>query len=131
MLKPNQAQQTLGSCTLELAYEQSCRETQSIFAAEEIRKRRLQQLLLEHERDQLRFELTGCNDQVKQLEVQTREMQQAIADASSSLESAQADLKMKHREIETLKVINVLPFTLGCLLNRITGAIKLSTRPHN
>ena len=131
MLKPDQARQTLGSCTLELAYERSCRETQSLFAAEEIRKRRLQHLLLEHERDQLRVELRGCDDQVKQLEVQTREMQQAIADKSSSLEGAQADSKMKHREIESLKVINVLSLTLGCLLNRITGAIKLSTKPHN
>ena len=91
----------------------------------------MQQLLLEHERDQLHDELMGYDDQVKQLGIQTRELQQAVGDTSSSLESAQADMNIKIREIETLKVVTLLPPTLKCLLNSMAGAVKLSARPYN
>ena len=89
---------------MEVAYQKSCRETESIFAAEEIRRKKLQHLLLEDERDQLYEELVGCSDQVKHLKVQTHELQTAIETTSSNLESSQAELRIKLRETETLKV---------------------------
>ena len=96
--------QTLESRRLELCYEKECRDLEVICDSEKARQLRVRLLLLEDENDDLHAQLAQDDDRIDDLESRSQELQEALETCESKLESAQGDLRIKSREIETLKV---------------------------
>ena len=71
---------------------------------EKARQLRVQLLLLEDDNDDLHAQLAQDDDRIDDLERRCQELQEALEACESKLESAQGDLRIKSREIETLKV---------------------------
>lgn len=97
-------QQTLESRRLELCYGKECRELEAICELEKARQLRVQILLLEDDNDNLHAQLAQDDDHIDDLERRNQELQEAFEACESKLESAQGDLRIRSREIETLKV---------------------------
>ena len=96
--------QSLESRRLELCYGKECRELEAICELEKARQLRVQLLLLEDDNDDLHAQLAQDDDRIDNLERRSQELQEALKACESKLESAQGDLRIKSREIETLKV---------------------------
>ena len=112
-------QQTPDHCALELAYEKSLRQTDVVYDEEKMRQLRLHILLLEDDNDHLHEQLTQGDDRIDELDRLASELQDSRDAVRGSLETAQSDLRLKSREIETLKVIRWRPRThLGTRLTK-------------
>lgn len=97
-------QQSFDHCALELAYEKTLHQTNAICSEERGRHLRMQILLLEDENDQLQEQLAQAEDRVDELQQLGDEREVQLNDAHDSLDSAQSNLRLKTREIETLTV---------------------------
>ena len=124
--------QTLESRRLELCYGKECRELEAICELERVRQLRVQLLLLEDDNDDLHAQLAQDDDRIDDLERRSRELQEALEACESKLESAQGDLRIKSREIETLKVRGdeVKLANIAVLISLI-GGTKLFARSDN
>lgn len=71
---------------------------------EKVRQLRVQLLLLEDDNDDLHAQLAQDDDRIDDLQTHNEELQEALEACESKLESTQGDLRIKSREIETLKV---------------------------
>src|SRR4051812_33372446 len=113
LLIRGQLQQALRTATLELNLERSTRAVETVKKDEDIRKLRLQLVLLEDENEEL-------NTQLIQEEEHTDTLQQDLDDAlarSTRLEDEISnltnELRIKTREVETMKVISKWPHLAG------------------
>ena len=61
-------------------------------------------MLLEDDNDDLHAQLVQDDDRIDNLQSNNEELQEALETCESKLESTQGDLRIKSREIETLKV---------------------------
>ena len=100
-----QEQYSLISKALELAYEESRREVDHIYSDENGRQLRVQNMLLEAERDDLRDEVAQSDNRIQELETCLQELQQSLDSTFSQVDIAQGELRIRKREIETLKVM--------------------------
>lgn len=94
----------LESRAFELAYEKACNQIEAVCKSERARQLRVQILILEDENDKLQSQLAQDDERTKGLVRHSQETQEDLEACSAKLESAQGDLWVKSREIETLKV---------------------------
>lgn len=99
-----QLQLALESRALELAYEKTCRQVEDVCDAERLRQLRIRTLLLEEDNDDLHTQLSQDDDRIDELERFNEQLQVDLEVCGGELESAQGDLRIKSREVETLKV---------------------------
>lgn len=99
-----QLQQTLESRALELAYERTCRQVEAICDAEGLRQLRVCIMLLEKDNDDLHTRLSQDDDRIDGLERLNEELQEGLEVCGGKIESTRGDLRIKSREVETLKV---------------------------
>ena len=99
-----QAQHALHQSVLELAYEKRLRQTEALCDEERARQLHVQILLLEDDNNSLHEQLATDDDRQDELQKVAEELQSQLDSAHDSLESTQSDLRLKLREIETLKV---------------------------
>ena len=99
-----QLQQTLESRALELAYERTCRQVEAVCEAERIRQLQVCIMLLEKDNDDLHTRLSQDEVRIDGLERCNEELQEGLEVCGGKIESARGDLRMKSREVETLKV---------------------------
>ena len=97
-------QQVTDTHTLEMVYEKACRQFDVVCESETARQLRLQRLLLEDENDDLHTQLAQGDERIDELEGYVQDLQEDVEVAVGELEVAQGDLRIKSREIETLKV---------------------------
>lgn len=109
-------QQTLENLVLEMTYEKACRREEAIYDGEIARQLRVQLLLLEDENEDLHAQLKHNVELMVELEQSEQELQEDLETWAGNLESAQGDLRIRNREIETLKV---------CCHSRLTVAVHI------
>lgn len=100
----SEVQQSLEICTLEAAYEKSCRQVEVICESEGARQLRLETLLLEHENEELHIQLAQGDERIDDLEQYVLDLQRDVRAGEDSLDALQGHLRAKDREIESLKV---------------------------
>lgn len=98
-------QQLLDVQSLELAYEKSMRQTDIVYEIESARQLRVRIVLLEDDNDDLHEQLALGDDRIDVLEKCVQDLQDQLEIAGESLLRVQSDLRVKTREVETLKVI--------------------------
>lgn len=98
---------------LELAYEKSLRQAGTIYDEERIRQLRLQLLLYGDENDQLHEQLAQGEDRIDEQKRTCRGLQEKLDVAKGSLETVHTDVRLKLREIETLKVVRRVSILSG------------------
>lgn len=99
-----QSQLGLESCALELAYERTCRQVEIVCDAERLRQLRVRTLLLEEDNDELHTQVSRDYDRLDGLERFNKQVKEDLEVCGGKLENAQGDLRIKSREVETLKV---------------------------
>ena len=99
-----QLQLALESGALELAYEKTGRQVENVCDAERLRQLRVRILLLEEDNDDLHTQLSQDDGRIDELERFTEQLQVDLEVCAGKFESAQGDLRIKSREVETLKV---------------------------
>lgn len=99
-----QLQLALESRAFELAYETTCRQIETVCDTERLRQLRVRILLLEEDNDDLHTQLSQDDDRIDELERFNEQLQVDLEVCGGKLESAQGDLRIKSREVETLKV---------------------------
>ncbi|KAL8855636.1 MAG: hypothetical protein Q9178_007725 [Gyalolechia marmorata] len=95
--------QELDTAALELAYEKCLHQQHTIQEAERHRRLRVQLLLLEYHNDNLQAQIADDNDYVQRMEQNQDALRVRFTKAETSLETTQGELRIKNREIETLK----------------------------
>ena len=99
-----QLQLALESRALELAYERTCHQVELVGDAERVRKLRVRTIILEEKQDYLNAQVTQDDDRIDGLERLNERFQKDLEVCTGNLESTQGQLRLKLREIETLKV---------------------------
>lgn len=99
-----QLQLTLESRAFELAYERTCRQVENVCDAERLRQLRVSTMLLEEDNDDLHTQLSQEDDRIDDLEKFNEQLRVDLEVCGGRFESAQGDLRVKSREVETLKV---------------------------
>lgn len=99
-----QLQQTLKSRALELAYERTSREVEALYDTEGLRQLRVHTLLLEDDKNDLHTQSAQDDDRIDGLERSNEQLQVDLEVCGCKLDSARGDLRIKSREIKTLKV---------------------------
>ena len=94
----------MAHCALELAYEKSLQQTEAVYDEESARQLRKQILLLEDDNDNLHEQLASSDAHLDELQRVAEGLRSQLDVAHNSLESTHNDLRLKSREIETLKV---------------------------
>ena len=94
----------LDTCTLDLAYERCLHQQYAIQENEKIRRLRVHLILLETHNEALQRQIANNDDYAQELEQSQDALKAKIKEAGISLEITQGDLRIKSREIETLKV---------------------------
>ncbi|MCJ1273402.1 hypothetical protein MMC21_001193 [Puttea exsequens] len=95
--------QALDSQILELSYEKASRQVDIVTEAEKIRQLQVQILLLEDDNDELRSQLAQDDEHIDDMEEDNRALQESLQICQSNFKSVQGELRMKNREVETLK----------------------------
>lgn len=101
---PRQLHQALETCALDLAYQKRLHEHDLVQGNEKYRRMRLQLLLLEDENDHLHAYIAKDDEYIQEVEDGRNAVTGRVKNLEASLESAQGELRIKGREIETLKV---------------------------
>ena len=109
---------SLETSTLEMAYDKACRQVEMVCESENARQLRLQTLLLEDENDELHTQLAQADRSIDELENYITGLQEDVDATMGKLDSVQGDLRIRNREIETLKVID------NVMLRREQGLIS-------
>ena len=99
-----QVQQNFSCCALELAYEKSLQRSEALYEGERTRRLRTQILLLEHNNDTLHEQLIQDEERIGELTEVGEDLKSQLMRAHNSLDNSHSDLRLKSREIETLKV---------------------------
>ena len=88
-----------------LAYEKSRKQTDIVYVEERTRQLRLHILLLKDDNDHLHEQLAQGDGRIDGLNTCCSELQGSLDATQGSLDTAQSDLRLRLREIETLKVL--------------------------
>ena len=96
--------QTLETRTQELAYEEACRQLEMVCQEEKQRQLRTQILVSVDERDDWQSQLVQKDDCIIHLQRSNQRLQAELGNAISNHETAQRELRITSREIETMKV---------------------------
>jgi chromosome segregation ATPase len=96
--------QALNTRAQEIAYEKSLQQSEVVFHNEKTRQFRLQILLLENRNEDLHAQLSTDDECIEELMNYCKEVEARLELAGDSLQSTQSDLRVKSREVETLKV---------------------------
>ncbi|KAL8703277.1 MAG: hypothetical protein Q9201_003540 [Fulgogasparrea decipioides] len=99
----NELQEALDTCALDLAYEKCLHQHEILQEDERFRKLRIQLLILGDENDHLHTQAADTDDYIQRLEHGQNAVRGRVQKLEASLESAQGELRIKSREIETLK----------------------------
>lgn len=100
-----QAQQFLDNLSLvELAYEKSLQQTEFLCQEESARRLRVQILLLKDRNESLHNQLALENNRTGELTKIGQDLRAQLHASRNSFENLHSDLRLKSREIETLKV---------------------------
>lgn len=81
--------------------------------SEDFRRLRVQLLLLEFDNDDLHAQIAEDDDYFRRAEVDQHALKERSKQLESRLENAQGELRVKAREIETLKVYGMCWVALG------------------
>jgi chromosome segregation ATPase len=100
---------------LELAYEQSLREADTIIHEEEARRLQLRILLLEDNNDELNEQLTLEDDKMEELERECVELRMRLEQAEIDVRKGENDLRIQTREISNLRVCETCTRSYLCL----------------
>ena len=96
--------QTLDTRSREVAYEKCLRRSEDVIHDEKARQLRLQILLLEDQNNDLHAQSSTDDECIEELMNYSKEVETQLEVAGDNLKSAQNDMRVKSREIETLKV---------------------------
>lgn len=102
-----QLQVALESRAFELAYERTCRRVEGLCDAEQVRQLRVLILTLEDDKDLLHTQLIRNEDRTDGLERFNERLQEDHEVCANNLESARGQLRIKIREVETMKVLAI------------------------
>ena len=100
-----QLQLAFESRAYELAYERTSRQVEAVCDAERLRQMRVRVLLLEEDNDDLRVKLSQEDGRLHGLQTFNNQVQKDLEVCGRRLEHAQGDLRIKSREVETLKAM--------------------------
>ncbi|KAI4261088.1 MAG: hypothetical protein L6R42_003709 [Xanthoria sp. 1 TBL-2021] len=95
--------QVLDTCALDLAYEKSLHQQYAVQEDERFRRLHVHLILLENHNETLQAQIADDDGCVQKMEQSQDALKAKIKKAETSLESTQGDLRIKSREIETLK----------------------------
>ena len=99
-----QFQQQLQTLTFELNHERSIRSVEAVSKDEDIRKLRLQLLLLEDENEELHNQLVSEEERSDNLEQDRDDALLRVGELGTELQEATNDIRLQTRELESLKV---------------------------
>ncbi len=88
---------------LEVAYERSLRDPENVLRDERARQLRLQMLLLRDENNDLSAQLATDDEHLEELVVYCKNIEAQLEVVGDGLQTAQSNMRVKLREIETLK----------------------------
>ena len=91
---------------LEIAYHQALHGTESILQTEDLRRSKLQILLLEHDNYDLHQQLVLEEDRAERLEQEAELLKGQLSSMQEDARQCDADLRARLRELHTLKVID-------------------------
>ena len=94
----------LDTRALEVAYEKSSHQIELVLFDEKARQFQLQILLLGDENENLLAQLVTDDERIEDLVIYCRELETRLEVVGNNLQSAENDMRIKLREIETLKV---------------------------
>ena len=107
---------SLNSCALETIYERSCRKSESVYFDEYVRRLRVKILLSEDQCHHLREQLEQNGERIEEMEKYTKDIQDNLEVTTGYLESAEGDMRIRSREVETLKVHSNVLFSCATVL---------------
>lgn len=88
----------------EVNYERACQQLDAVYVVEQHRRLKLQKTLLEEQNEELNAHLEEDDERIEELESFVEELQNDLEVALLDSEEANTDLRMRNREVETLKV---------------------------
>ena len=91
-------------CALDLAYEKVLQQSEALYEEERARRLRAQILLLEDDNNDLHEQLTQFEERIGESAKVGEDLRSQLVRARNSLDKSHTDLRLKSREIETLKV---------------------------
>ena len=94
----------LESRAFELAFERTYRHVQVVCDAERLRQLRVHQFLLEKDNDDLDLRVNQYDGRIDRLQRLNEELQENLQVCAGNLESAHGQIRIKSREVGTLKV---------------------------
>ena len=97
-------QRTPDCCALELAYEKILQQSEALYEEEGARRLRAQILLLEDDNYNLHEQRAQDEERIDELTEIGEDLKAQLVRARNSLDNSHSDLRLKSREIETLKV---------------------------
>lgn len=100
-----QLQLALESRAFELAYERTCHQVETICDAERLRQLRVRALILEEDKEDLYSREVQDDHRISGLESFNERLQGDLRVCGDNLENARGQLRIKSREVETMKVI--------------------------
>jgi benzoyl-CoA reductase/2-hydroxyglutaryl-CoA dehydratase subunit BcrC/BadD/HgdB len=109
-----QMKQELQSQKLELAYEKSTRGIDVTCEAEKLRQMRVKAMLCEDVNDDLQDQLAQDDTRFDELQNTQEELQNQLEVSTKDFERVRADLRLRDREIESLKVRPLLHGSVSC-----------------
>ena len=100
-------QQALESCALDLAYHKCLYQCELAQHDEQSRRLRVQLFIQESENDDLHAQIAEDDDYLHRVQSNLDVLREKVRRTEASIENAQGDIRIKAREIETLKVFDV------------------------
>ena len=100
-----QLQLALESHAFELAYERTCHQVETICDAEQLRQLRVRALILEEDKDDLHSREAQDDHRIIGLQRFNERLKGDLRVCADNLENALGQLRIKSREVETMKVI--------------------------
>ena len=96
---------SIDTCALEMAYIQACGRVEMICESEQTRHLRLEILLLENENNELYDQLVQADQRIDGMEKYAVYERQEREAAIGQADFVEKDLRIRNREVATLKVI--------------------------
>ena len=95
----------LESCIIELTYERTSRQIEVVCDAERYRQLRVRALILEDDKDGLHTQSIRTHNRIDELTIFNERLQEDLEVCTDNCESAQEQLRIRSREIDTMKVL--------------------------
>lgn len=98
---------------MELAYQETLRNTDLIIKDEGARRLRLRILMLETENDELHEQLSAGDDRIDVLEQDSEDLSSQLVNAQEQISQQEAQIRTQTRELSNLKVGNYIMVVRG------------------